>query len=612
MLKIVRIALIIVLVSIQYSYSFAQASHSTTIDTLKIQKQEQFYKNLEHRANQKKLTGWLYDALISPPRPYVDKKKLTLNYYSAVEGKIIANIEIKALDVFGPSCADTTKKADNWIEQTANIIHTKSNLKTIRKQLLFKVGDLLDGELMYENERIIRKLPYIRDVKITYEQDSIYSNFVNITVLTKDRFSFGISGGVNGTNSGDFKIYDKNIFGVGHEFSLRFVGHVDKEPYLGFESYYKINNIAGKFIDIDLGYLNTYLNEGYVFYLEKPFLTQEVKWAYGAYSTRMFRTDRISDNDPVPLEEPLDGALHSIWGGRSVNITPHHPNITNLAFSAGINNWHYFSEPAVSYENLHFFANHTLYMGGITFSQRRYIQDQLIYSYGITEDIPEGFKHEFIYGFDANEFGDRHYFHFFSSNGNLLLSRKGYLFTSAGIGGYLKSKRIEEGQVQANIKFISKLVTAGQKQVRTFIDVSYMLGIRRYEIEKLTLGKNDEIRGFDSKTAIGKQRLNLKLEHVVFMPRQFYKFKLALFGFSDLGIIGSNNKIIFKQNYYGGIGMGIRLHNENLVFETLRLRLAFYPFHPSDASFLGFILNEQSKQKFNSFEPGAPKPMRFE
>jgi hypothetical protein len=66
------------------------------------------------------------------------------------------------------------------------------------------------------------------------------------------------------------------------------------------------------------------------------------------------------------------------------------------------------------------------------------------------------------------------------------------------------------------------------------------------------------------------------------------------------------------QDYYSGVGLGIRLHNENLVFKTIQLRLAFYPFHPSDMSFVGFVLEEQSKQQFYSFEPTQPMPIRFE
>lgn len=609
MLKVIRIGIIVVLIVFQYSISFAQ---DTDQDTVIIQRYNQFYDSLEYRANQKKLTGWIYDALISPPRPYVDKKALALDYYHQCDGKIIAEIKIQALDVFGSSVTDTTKNTHNWAEKAANTIHTKSNLKTIQKRLLFKIGDVLDAEIMYENERLIRNLPYIRDVKILIEKDSIYEGLVNVTVLTKDRFSFGISGGVNSTNSGDIKLYNRNIFGVGHELSVRFVGHLKREPYLGVETFYSINNIAGKYLDIRLGYLNTYQREGYNIVIDKPFYTQTTNWGYGAIFGRMLRTDRITDNDPVRLEDPVNLSFNSVWGGRGINISPHHENITQLIFSGGINNWNYFEDPAVSVGNEHFFANHTLYMAGLTISQRRFIQDQLIYSYGIIEDIPEGFKNELIFGYDANEFGDRHYVHFFTSNGNLLLSRSGYLYTSAGIGGYINNKRFEEGQIQASVNFISKLYSPGRKRTRTFVDVNYTLGIRRYPIENLTLGKLDHIRGFDSDFAVGKQRLNLKLEHVVFMPQQFYKFNLAFFGFADLGVIGSNKQFILKENYYGGVGLGLRLHNENLVFETLRLRLAFYPFFPDDFHFFGIIVNEQSKQDFNSFEPTAPQPMRFQ
>ncbi|MCY1718746.1 hypothetical protein OU798_00225 [Prolixibacteraceae bacterium Z1-6] len=609
MLRFLTISGFILLSIFQYSTAFSQVPLQ---DTFNLQKHEQFYDSLASHAKERTLTRLLYDALITPPRPYVDKKALALDYYSAAEGKVIAKIEIKALDVFGPTFTDTSKVAKGWAAQAANIIHTKSNLKTIEKQLLFKVGDILDGELMYENERIIRRLSYIRDVKIAYEQDSVYAGFVNITVFTKDRFSFGVSGGVSGTSSGDFEVYNRNIFGVGHEISMKFVGHVSRQPYLGIETYYKIKNIGGRFLDVNLGYLNTFRNEGYVFQVEKPFFTPNVKWGYGLFSSRMFRTDRISNNDPVRLQDPLNVSFNSAWGGRSINVTPRHQNATHLVLSAGMNTWKYFEDPVVPEENQHFFANHTLYMVGLTFSQRRYIQDQLIYSYGITEDIPEGLKNEFIYGYDANEYGDRQYLSFFTSNGNLLLSRKGYIYISAGIGGYLHNKRFEEGQIQGNLDFISKLGTIGRKQVRTFIDASYTLGIRRYEIENLNLGSRDFIRGFNSYLAVGKQRLSFKLEQVIFLPHQFYKFNMAIFGFADLGVIGSNNELIFRQDYYSGFGAGIRLHNENLVFQTLRLRLAFYPFHPADMQFVGFVLGEQSKQDFNSFEPTQPQPMRFE
>ena len=84
---------------------------SVSADELNLTRQHQFYDSLKYKASQRKLTRLVYDFLISPPRPYVDKKKLALNYYSQLEGKIISEIRIIPLEVFGPTFRDTTKKA---------------------------------------------------------------------------------------------------------------------------------------------------------------------------------------------------------------------------------------------------------------------------------------------------------------------------------------------------------------------------------------------------------------------------------------------------------------------------------------------------------------------
>ncbi len=592
-------------------------AQSFELDTMVIkketkQKQEVFYDSLKYKASQKRLTQIIYDFLISPPRPYIDKKLLALNYYSQLEGKIISEIEIKSLDVFGPSFQDTSKITSSRLERTANSIHTKSNLKTIQKLLLFKVGDFVDPEIIYENERIIRSLPYIKDIQIILEQDSIYSGLVKVTVLTIDRFSFGVSGGVNGTNSADFKIYNQNIFGVGHEISFRFLGHISKQPYLGLETFYKINNIRGKFIDISAGYLNSYRNEGFTINLNKPFITSSVKWGFGGNAIRMFRTDRIFEEDPIKTESPMDLSFFSAWGGRGFQIKPENQNPTQLVLSAGFYNQNYFTRPSTAIDTSQYFSNNTFYLAGITFTQRRFVQDQLIYSYGITEDIPEGFKNEIVYGFDASEFGNRHYAHLYLSNGNLLLNKRGYLYLAGGIGGYFTRNGYQQGQILGKINFISKQIHTNRKRFRLFSQVDYVLGLKRFDIENLTLNRNDHIRGFTSNEVYGKQRLSLNIEYVLFLRREFYKFNVAVFGFTDTGVIGSNKHFFLNHNYYSGVGVGVRLHNENMVFKTFHLRLAFYPFHPNDMDFVGFILDEQSKKEFYSFEPTAPLPFRFE
>jgi len=586
-------------------------------DTINIEnnsllKQEIFYDSLKYKASKRKFTHMIYDALISPPRPYVDKEALAINYYSQMKGKIISEIKIIPLEVFGPTFLDTTRKAKSWIEKSANKIHTKSNLNTIQKMLLFKIGDEVDPDIIYENERIIRSLPYIKEINIILTQDSIYPAFVKVIILTKDRFSFGVTGNVNGIQSAALEIYDNNIFGVGHEVGVIFAGHVIKQPYLGTETYYKINNIRGKFVNISFAYLNTYKNEGFRFILNKPFITTSVKWGYGATALRMYRSNWIFSNDVIQPEYPMDLLYHGVWGGRSFQVKKDPDENAQIVISTGYNSQKFYNLNEFEPKYNNYFRNRTFLISGITFTQRRYIQDDLVFSYGITEDIPEGFKNEFIYGYEFNDSISRHYAHILLSNGNLLQNKKGYLYMAADIGGYFNKSGYEQGQIDAHISFISKKLKVNKTISRLFIKSDYTIGINRLEIENLTLNRDNLIRGFSSMETFGKQRLNLNLEYVLFLKKEFYKFNMALFMFTDLGIIGSNQELIFAQQYYSGIGAGIRLHNESLVFKTFQLRLAFYPFHPSDMNFVQFVLNEQSKRQFYSFEPTQPQPLRFE
>lgn len=592
-------------------------AQTVTADSLPLKnnaqdKYELFYDSLEFKASQKAITRIMYDFLVSRPRPHIDRKAVSMENYRQMEGKIISEITIDPLEVFGPTFDDPTRKAKSWVEKTANTIHSRSNLKTIEKLLLFNVGDFLDPDVMYENERIIRSLPYIQDVRFVLEQDTVYTGLVKVHVLTKDRFSIGLTGQVEGSSAAALELYNQNIFGIGHEISFRFVGHLNRQPYMGLETFYKIKNVRGKFIDVSAGYMNTYRKEGFLFMLDKPFITPMIKWGYGASALRMFRADRIFDDDPVETAIPMDFSHFSAWGGRSFQINPDVDQNAQMVFTAGVLNYAFNQRPVPEPGQNQYFSNSTFLLAGMTFSQRRYLQDQLVYSYGITEDIPEGFKNELVYGYDWNEFGNRHYAHLYLSNGNLLMNRQGYLYLAGGIGGYFRNREYEQGHIHGGLNYISRQFMAGRKRFRLFLRTNYLLGVRRYEIEELNLNGGDHIRGFSSREASGKQRLSANLEYVMFLNRQFYKFNMALYSFADVGIIGSNQSFIFSEHYYAGFGLGMRIHNENLVFKTLHLRLGVYPLRPDDMNFTGFILEEQLKKKFYTFEPTPPQPYRFE
>ena len=132
------------------------------------------------------------------------------------------------------------------------------------------------------------------------------------------------------------------------------------------------------------------------------------------------------------------------------------------------------------------------------------------------------------------------------------------------------------------------------------------------ENEKLYFESNNLIRGFNSNQVWGRQRLSLNSEVVYFQKHDFYRFNLAFFTFVDIGLLSGEKEWITEGQPFTGLGIGLRLHNESLVFKTLQIRLSFYPNHPGDVGFTGFLVNEQLKQKLYSFQPAAPAPRRFD
>lgn len=602
---------ILIVVSLAWVLNLrAQVEPADSLDS-----SEQFYDSLKYKAYQHRLTRLVYDNLVSKKnnKNYQLLFQAELNHLKKLEGKTIASVKVQQLDIIGPTFSDTARVSHTWLGQTANKLHTYTNEHIIEKNILIHVGDTLNVDKLLDNERIIRRLPYIKDVRFLVDQDSLYTDEVHVIVLTKDVFSFGLDGNINGLKAASLRMYNQNIWGAGHQISASIVGHVNEEPYVGFEGYYSINNLGGNFVNLSLGYANTYKREGAAFIFDKEFLRSTTKWGGGVTLYRWKRADRLINDGPVILDFDLDYRYIDVWGGYSFQLNKDTPYKNSQLILAGrVRNYRYFKRPEPDHLNNQYFANSKFYMASLSWSKRNYIRDHLIYSYGITEDIPKGFLNEWVVGYDNNENANRWYSHLYFSSGNFVKYKPSYFFMSAGIGGFFNAQRFEQGQLEVDESYISRLFKFGNKSFRQFIRLNYVLGIRRFDVEDLYLSREKGIRGFESNTAMGKQRLTLSFESVLFPPKKVLDFNFAFFGFVDLGVIGHNQSFILNENYYAGIGAGIRIRNENLVFRTLQLRLSFYPHHPADMGAFGLGLNERSRSQFYSFQPRKPDMLRFE
>jgi hypothetical protein len=585
-----------------------------SLDIVPLNKNNEiFYDSLEIKASRHRVTKWLYGTMISSAKDSGNHDLQSYEYYKSFQEKTIGTISIRSLKVFGPNFDDTLKTTNIWIEKTANKLHSRSNLYVIRKNLWIKEGQEVDPNLMMDNERLLRSLPYLKDVRIILTPRPSNDDLVDVLILTQDVFSFGVTGGIGNIKNGEVGIYDKNILGVGHEVGINIVGHTDRSPHIGFESYYSVNNIMGNFINFSAGYANTYLHQELFVSLQRDFLRPQSVYAGGLTALRSFRTDRVYLNSNVTTDEQLNYIYLDGWYGRrlKLGINPNDSRF-QMTLSGRVRYTHFYDRPLPDVNNNQYFTNSKFYLGSLSFSHRSYVRDYLVYSYGITEDIPKGYLCELVFGFDHNEFNDRWYSHVFLSTGNLFKNKPFYLYTSLGVGSFFNQSNTEQGMADLKVDFISQLFNVWNVKARQFVKLNYTIGFNRFEIENLLLLNNNGIRGFGSRIGKGKQRLSLNVENVFFQKKSILNFQSALFSFFDIGIVGPAEQSIFKQSYYAGLGVGLRVRNENLVFKTIQLRLAWYPNHPSDVNSIGFILNGVSKTRFYNFQPRGPEPLRFE
>lgn len=110
---------------------------------------------------------------------------------------------------------------------------------------------------------------------------------------------------------------------------------------------------------------------------------------------------------------------------------------------------------------------------------------------------------------------------------------------------------------------------------------------------------------------MGNQRLRANYELVAFSPADFVGFRLAPYFFYDGAFLAQNNDAIYKGKYYHGFGIGMRLRNDNLTFNTIEVRLGFYPNGPEDVGRMKFNFSEHDVAAFKDFNVTAPDVTPF-
>ncbi len=512
------------------------------------------------------------------------------------EGKTIGNIEIERLQVFD--------KGGSWFQRTAVNTHMLTRDRVVRRDLLFKPGDLLDPQLVVRNKQLLRSRSYISDVEVEIVPDSLDSMRVDLVIRTRDSWTINVDAALHSGGRTMVGLSDDNLFGMGNK--IKVMTNFDRRDfsYGGNMVQYSIPNLLGTFYTADLSAGRDFYNSEFVAGVHKEFIRTSDYGLGATYSnikSKRYMIDR--DSSLLIKERNVD-----VWTGGSRFIKP----IQSSIYLTGRYNYARFSQrPEVSATLNPVLHDHDDMLMGMGLYREKFLSANMIFGYGTREYLATGYKAEMVSGYSWGEFDDLMYLGLSYKTG--AFRRVGYIMGGATLGSYidLVTGAWHYSAVDVDLQWFSNLFILGRSHIRQFLAFNYTQGWNR------TMGSDEMIRfthtdGLHAMNEFrtGTNRMVLNTETVIFTPYQPLGFKVAVFGFWDTGLIGYSPNT-FKNDFFTSFGAGVRIKNERLVFSTIQIRLgiAFGKNGLAESEYIR-LSNQPSVERYR-YRPTKPEIVGF-
>lgn len=519
------------------------------------------------------------------------------------EGKTIKAIYIKVLDPLNTTIrksADTTKI---FLGDFGNQIHLRTRKWIIRQNLLFSENDTVDPFEIAETERLLRKNRYIYDARIKIfpyntSPDSVYINVVVQDVWSiRPGFSYNTS-----KDRGYFYIRDINFLGLGGEIygeikkDERYEKGWEWEASYANSGFYKDYLTAYLYRDVELE------SRSKGFGGNRDFLSPLLSWIGGANFHWKEENVRFIQNGRFSEKQKIEYNQQDFWLGYSVSRREFKQAKDQAVLFAGRVTRTKFTQQVIA-DTANYLQDDYLYLGSIGYSNRKYIKRKYVYSFGSTEDVPVGRLSTVNFGFQNREEADRAYLGF-KTDYAYYNKTFGYLSYGLRVGAFRKINRWENGILDVNLFYFSKLLNYKYIKSRHFLSTRFSYSHNPFLASQLLdINNQNGLRGVDDDDLNGNKRWTLNYEANLHIPITFFGFRFALIGFADFALIAPESKRLSDSKVYQGYGIGIKIKNEHLVFDAIQLNFGIYPNFQEDYQF--FVQDDAhfSFYKFRVFRP---------
>ena len=504
-------------------------------------------------------------------------------------GKQIRFVYYNQLKVFGTTIEDTSV-VPNKLVRFANRLHYDTRTWVIKQSLFFREGDTVNAYKLVDNERYLRRLPFIQDARIYVINSYENNDSIDIVVLTKDVFEYGTSISSFNNTQASATVFNNNLFGAGQKVAFGFSWDNDYTPQWRTGASYTKYNVAGSFADVSVGYtmLNDkpdadsgqYENAAYLI-INRPLYSTWAK-ATGGLTLSLNRSVNIY-NLPEITYRDYKYNLIDVWGGYNFTNQYKKTGYNSLSPNFGIEfrsfNMDFTLKPTQpELKNNPKYTSHNFLLGQFVVYHQDFFKTNYFFGFGRTEDIPMGYTYAASFAFDRWDTLKRPYTAIQAQKYWFL--GKNLISTTVGLGTFWYEKQSQDAVLHITADYYSNLLWRTGPKVREFLHADYVICFNPeiYKSMPVNINRENGIYGYRNTQYNNYQRLNLSAQTNYYSPISIYGFKFNFYLLLQASLLANYNESIFMGPLYTGFTVGCQIRNENLSFNTLQISASYQPF----------------------------------
>lgn len=484
--------------------------------------------------------------------------------------KTIRDIRIIVRDVFDETDVGLLYEAANNAK-----INTKEDI--VKRELLFKEGDVYDSFVIQESARNLRSLPFLREIQITEIKDK---DFVDVVVSVQDTWTLfpiiGLSMG-GGTDKQSVGLVEGNFLGYGK----RMEGLVaEDEGRRKYEAVFDDRRFLGSLQRFSVGHFERSDGRESVVSWGRPFrsLVDESGWFTDFQSSDLIGRMFEAGNERYIFRHEKISAM----GGYTISKGSPSELLTRMTFGYRFSHEQFSEADASDYSSIGLDPSDLNPRGGTLAQDRRFSGP--VFSYQVIK--PDFISLNYVDFFDRYE--DYNLGNEFIINTHIAPKVLGSLYDAVNMrvsntSGYrLGGSEFVRGLLSFSSRMqddaVRNIIIRAQGRYYNVLGPQYAGGVylgqhtlaagvlleSGYDMDEDTefiLGAGSGLRGYKDRAFTGAQRFSLSLEDRFHMIDEVAKL-VSVGGafFADVGSYGTNTLSEFADNgFYSNVGVGLRL-----------------------------------------------------